>query len=172
MLTWFITDVIYILFIVAVRVGMKIDFCGEPVLLVLVDRLLHGASFFQPSSFTQAASAVFTQLLSRLQNSIPDHAVLPITSIQIPWPFLQCSQLNTNNELPGKALVCYSWVLCQVSKFVRGCLCLLPVPTQQAFSFPRLRNTEVAKCTCHSGALIRGDGSLVQQNWDCLRVTG
>lgn len=125
------------------------------------------------SPFTQAASAAFTQLLSRLQNSIPDHALLPITSILIPWPFLQCSQLNANNELPGKAVVCYSWMLCQVSKFVRGCLRLLPVPTQQAFSFPRLWNTEVAKCTCHSGGWLgKGDGSLLQQNWDCLRVTG
>lgn len=80
----FITDVIYIRFIVGMRAAMKLDFRGDPVLFVLGGRLLHGASFFQPSPFIQAASAVFPWLLSGLQNSIPDHALLPITSLQIP----------------------------------------------------------------------------------------
>jgi len=80
----FITDVIYIPFIVGMRAAMNLDFCGDPVLLVLGDGLLHDASFSQPSPFIQAASAVFSRLLSGLQNSIPDHALLPLTSLQIP----------------------------------------------------------------------------------------
>lgn len=63
---------------------MKLDFCVNPILFVLGDRLLHGASFSQPFSFIQAASAVFPRLLSGLWNSIPDRALLPTTSPQVP----------------------------------------------------------------------------------------
>ena len=66
------------------RAATKLDFCGNPVSFVLEDRLLHGASFSQPSPFIQAASAAFPRWLSEPQSSIRDHALLPITSLQIP----------------------------------------------------------------------------------------
>lgn len=169
-----VTGVIYVPFIVGTRAATKLDFCGNPVLLVLGDRLLHSACFSQPSPFIQAASAVFPQLLSGLQNSIPDHALLPITSLQIPLPFLQGSQLNANNELHGKIVLHYSWMLCQVSRFVCGCLHILPVPTQRPFSLFLDREIQrwLSALIAVGFWLGEGDSSLLQQNWNCLRGTG